>query len=70
MTAVERVVEYETVDPEDELEATGDNKPPRDWPQEGHIIFDKLSLRYFPDPTADLVLKDLDFDILPMEKVR
>lgn len=69
MTAVERVVEYETVDPEDELEASGDRKPPPDWPQYGHIIFDKLSLRYFPDPTADLVLKDLDFDILPMEKV-
>lgn len=70
MTAVERVVEYETVDPEDELEASGDRKPPPDWPQEGAIIFDKLSMRYFPDPTADLVLKDLDFDILPMEKVR
>lgn len=48
MTAVERVVEYETVDPEDELEASGDLKPPADWPQHGHIIFDKLSLRYFP----------------------
>lgn len=69
MTAVERVVEYETVDPEDELEASGDRKPPPDWPQQGHIIFDKLSLRYFPDPEADLVLKDLDFDIMPMEKV-
>lgn len=69
MTAVERVVEYETVDPEDQLEATGDRKPPREWPQHGAIIFDKLSMRYFPDPAADLVLKDLDFDILPSEKV-
>lgn len=69
MTAVERVVEYETVDPEDELEATGDQKPPRDWPQNGEIKFDKLSLRYFPDPASDLVLKELDFEILPMEKV-
>lgn len=70
MTAVERVVEYETVDPEDDLEGSGYRKPPPEWPQEGAIIFDKLSMRYFPDPTADLVLKDLDFDILPMEKVR
>lgn len=69
MTAVERVVEYETVDPEDELEATGDRKPPPEWPQHGAIIFDKLSMRYFPDPTADMVLKDLDFDVLPSEKV-
>lgn len=70
MTAVERVVEYETVDPEDELEATGDRKPPPEWPQSGAIIFDKLSMRYFPDPASDLVLKDLDFDILASEKVR
>lgn len=69
MTAVERVVEYETVDPEDDLEASGDRKPPPSWPQQGEIIFDKLSLRYFPTPDADTVLKELDFDIKPMEKV-
>lgn len=69
MTAVERVVEYDSVDPEDELEATGDRKPPPDWPQQGAIIFDKLSMRYFPDPASELVLKELDFDILPSEKV-
>lgn len=70
MTAVERVVEYDSVDPEDELEASGDRKPPPDWPQQGAIIFDKLSMRYFPDPASELVLKELDFDILPSEKVR
>lgn len=69
MTAVERVVEYETVDPEDELEATGDRKPPPEWPQQGAIIFDKLSMRYFPDPASETVLKELDFDVLPSEKV-
>lgn len=69
MTAVERVVEYETVDPEDELEALPPNKPPKAWPEHGAISFDKLSLRYFPDPTSELVLKDLDFDILPSEKI-
>lgn len=69
MTAVERVVEYETVDPEDELEASPGNKPPKSWPEYGAISFDKLSLRYFPDPTSELVLKDLDFDILPCEKI-
>lgn len=69
MTAVERVVEYETVDPEDELEAPEDRKPPKNWPQHGEIVFDKLSLRYFPDLDSDLVLKELDFDIAPMEKI-
>lgn len=69
MTAVERVVEYETVDPEDELDSTPAYKPPKEWPQRGEIVFDKLSLRYFPDPTSELVLKDLDFDIKSCEKV-
>lgn len=70
MTAVERVVEYENVDPEDELTSTGENKPPEDWPQHGEIKFEKLSLRYFPDPSSELVLKELDFEINPMEKVK
>ncbi|KAJ6635777.1 putative multidrug resistance-associated protein lethal [Pseudolycoriella hygida] len=70
MTAVERVVEYETVDPEDELESTDTSKkPPPEWPEEGDIKFDRVSLRYFPDPQADLVLKDLEFHIMPKEKV-
>lgn len=69
MTAVERVVEYESVDPEDELEAPIHRQPPKEWPERGEIIFDKLSLRYFPDPDSELVLKDLDFDILPSEKI-
>lgn len=69
MTAVERVVEYETVDPETALEAEGDKKPPQSWPEEGAVKFDKISLRYFPDPTTDLVLKELEFEIQPCEKV-
>lgn len=69
MTAVERTVEYESVDPEDELEAPLHRKPPAEWPENGEIVFDKLSLRYFPDPDSELVLKDLDFDILPCEKI-
>lgn len=69
MTAVERVIEYHSVDPEDELEAPIEKKPPPEWPQKGRIQFDKISLRYFPDPNAELVLKELEFEILPMEKV-
>lgn len=69
MTAVERVVEYETVDPEAELEAEGEKKPPAAWPEDGAVKFDKVSLRYFPDPSADRVLKELEFDIKPCEKV-
>ncbi|EAT34168.1 AAEL013567-PA, partial [Aedes aegypti] len=69
MTSVERVVEYDTVDPEPALEAEGEKKPPKEWPQEGRVKFDKLSLRYNPDPDTDRVLKGLEFDIQSREKV-
>lgn len=69
MTAIERVVEYETVDPESALEAEGEKKPPKEWPEDGAVKFDKISLRYFPDPTTELVLKELEFDVQPCEKV-
>ncbi|CAM6031929.1 unnamed protein product, partial [Sphagnum compactum] len=68
-TSVERVVEYETVDPEPELESAPDKKPPQTWPEKGNIVFDKLSLKYFPDPDAEKVLHNLEFEIQPQEKV-
>lgn len=69
MTAVERVVEYETVDPEDALESAPDKKPPVTWPEQGLVLFDKLSMRYGPDPKMERVLKDLEFEIKPREKI-
>uniref|UniRef100_A0A1B0D7D0 Uncharacterized protein n=1 Tax=Phlebotomus papatasi TaxID=29031 RepID=A0A1B0D7D0_PHLPP len=69
MTAVERVVEYQTVDPEGQLEAVGDKKPPSSWPEDGGVIFNGLSLRYFPTIDADRVLKELQFEIKPREKI-
>ncbi|XP_070068961.1 probable multidrug resistance-associated protein lethal(2)03659 isoform X2 [Drosophila takahashii] len=69
MTAVERVVEYESIEPEGALEAPADRKPPKSWPERGEIVFDKLSLRYTPDPKTENVLKSLSFVIRPREKV-
>ena len=69
MTSVERVVEYDTVDPEPALESAPDKKPATSWPDKGAIKFEKLSLRYTPDPKSDLVLKELEFEIQPQEKV-
>ncbi|XP_017022525.1 probable multidrug resistance-associated protein lethal(2)03659 [Drosophila kikkawai] len=69
MTAVERVVEYEDIEPEGELEAPLNKKPPKSWPEQGKIVFDELSLRYIPNPKADYVLKSLNFVIRPREKV-
>ncbi|XP_017004866.2 probable multidrug resistance-associated protein lethal(2)03659 [Drosophila takahashii] len=69
MTAVERVVEYEDIEPEGALEAPADEKPPKTWPEQGKIVFDELSLRYTPDPKSENVLKSLSFVIKPKEKV-
>ncbi|KAL5284866.1 ABCC4.2 family protein [Megaselia abdita] len=69
MTSVERVVEYDSIDPEGDLDSTPDKKPPKEWPEDGLVKFDHLSLRYFPDPKSEKVLKNLTFTILPKEKV-
>ncbi|KAL7730044.1 hypothetical protein ACLKA6_009331 [Drosophila palustris] len=69
MTAVERVLEYDEIEPEGEYESKPDKKPPVTWPEEGRIVADDLSLRYFPDPQSKYVLKSLNFEIKPMEKV-
>ncbi|XP_011185639.2 probable multidrug resistance-associated protein lethal(2)03659 [Zeugodacus cucurbitae] len=69
MTCVERVVEYDQIEPEGELESRPGKKPPKTWPEQGKIKFDKLSLRYFPDPKSERVLKSLNFEIQSCEKV-
>ncbi|XP_064556495.1 probable multidrug resistance-associated protein lethal(2)03659 isoform X2 [Drosophila montana] len=69
MTAVERVVEYDEIEPEGEYESQPSKKPPITWPEQGKIVADDLSLRYFPDPQSKYVLKSLNFEIKPMEKV-
>ncbi|XP_059225376.1 probable multidrug resistance-associated protein lethal(2)03659 [Stomoxys calcitrans] len=69
MTSVERIVEYEDLEPEGELESKPDKKPPQSWPEKGNIVFDDLCLRYSPDPKTENVLKSLNFVIAPCEKV-
>ncbi|XP_030375917.1 probable multidrug resistance-associated protein lethal(2)03659 [Scaptodrosophila lebanonensis] len=69
MTAVERVVEYDDIEPEGALESAADKKPPRTWPEQGKIMFEELSLRYVPDPKSERILKSLNFVIQPCEKV-
>ncbi|XP_045761352.1 probable multidrug resistance-associated protein lethal(2)03659 [Maniola jurtina] len=67
MTSVERVLEYTKLPQESKLSDTADEKPPEDWPTEGAIQFEHLSLKYLP--SGDHVLHDLQFNILPQEKI-
>jgi ATP-binding cassette subfamily C (CFTR/MRP) protein 4 len=67
MTSVERVLEYNNIEHESNLESAPDKKPPPSWPEAGKIEFVNIFLRYFPqDPP---VLKNLSFTIQSKEKV-
>lgn len=66
LLSVERVLEYEVLDKE--IEPAVPKKPPANWPNLGELVFNNMNLRYFPE--GQLVLKNLNFNIKPKEKVR
>lgn len=43
------------------------NRPPSNWPERGHIVFNGFSTRYRPN--LDLVLRQISLEIKPGEKV-
>ena len=65
MTSVERVASYSKLEPNPayQIEAV----PPRNWPEDGRIKFKNCSLVYYPG--GPKVLKDIDLDIRPGEKI-
>ncbi|CAG9782791.1 unnamed protein product [Diatraea saccharalis] len=67
MTSVERVVEYAKLPQEPALRSDPQKKPPSDWPTEGAINFDNLSLKYAPE--GNYVLHKLQINIMPQEKI-
>lgn len=69
MTAVERVVEYEEIESEPDLQTKPDKKPKKTWPEVGDIRYDQLSLKYFNDENAEKVLNDVTFDVKGNEKI-
>lgn len=67
MTSVERVLQYTKLDKEGPFESLPANRPERDWPKNGNIIFEKVFLRYVS--TEAPVLKNLNITIKAGEKV-
>lgn len=63
MISVERVLEYSKI----EAESNNILKPPRDWPENGKIEFDSVSLRYGKNEPK--ILKDISFEIKPKQKI-
>ncbi|KAI8915587.1 P-loop containing nucleoside triphosphate hydrolase protein [Gorgonomyces haynaldii] len=66
MNAVERVQEYSQLEQEPPF-VIESNRPPTNWPQEGSIRVRNLSMQYAPD--LPIVLRNLNFDIRPREKI-
>ncbi|KAJ8919555.1 hypothetical protein NQ315_002177 [Exocentrus adspersus] len=81
MTSVERVLQYTKLEKESQEHQPTKNletdwahfakitykNPKRNWPQSGKITFKRTYLRYSPD--GEPVLKDLNLEIKPGEKV-
>ncbi|XP_061183744.1 multidrug resistance-associated protein 1-like [Saccostrea echinata] len=66
IVSVERIQEYMDTKPEAEWRIK-DTKPAPEWPQKGHVKFSNFGLRYREG--LDLVLKEIDCEIMPGEKI-
>lgn len=67
IVSVERVKEYSDTTTEAEWKSEPGNEPPSNWPSEGRIKLNNYSTRYRPG--LDLVVRQLNADIGPHEKV-
>jgi ATP-binding cassette subfamily C (CFTR/MRP) protein 4 len=64
MTAVQRVLEYAELSPEED---NGKRVPPDSWPQQGNIEFKSVTMRYSPE--KPVVLKQICFTVRSGEKL-
>jgi len=67
MTCVERVLEYAQMPSEPPLESAKSVNLAAEWPQAGHLSFKDLRMRYAP--ADENILKGLNFESQPMEKI-
>lgn len=67
MTSVERILEYGKLESEAELSKEEDDRLGEDWPAEGGVEFDNVFMHY--GKSEEMVLKGLNFQINPREKV-
>ncbi|ODV79720.1 uncharacterized protein CANTADRAFT_25606 [Suhomyces tanzawaensis NRRL Y-17324] len=66
IVSVERILEYSELTSE-APEIIEDHRPSKEWPANGEIKFQNYSTRYRPE--LDLVLKNINLDIKPREKI-
>ncbi|CAF4394172.1 unnamed protein product [Rotaria sp. Silwood2] len=69
MTAVERVLEYCSLEQEPFTQVSFNCCPPINWPSHGRIIFDNVSMSHSTDEHSPLVLQNISMTIDAGEKV-
>jgi ABC-type multidrug transport system fused ATPase/permease subunit len=69
MTAVERVLDYCFLDQEPPAQVPENFQPPRNWPSQGQIVFDNVSMRHSMETDSPLSLHDISMTIRAGEKV-
>ncbi|CAF3694293.1 unnamed protein product [Adineta steineri] len=69
MTAVERVLEYCSLEQEPPAQVSSDHRPPSNWPSEGRIVFNNISMSYSSDEHAPFVLRNITMTIKSAEKI-
>jgi ATP-binding cassette subfamily C (CFTR/MRP) protein 4 len=69
MTAVERVLEYCSLDQEPPSQVPCNLRPPLNWPSQGQIVFDNVSMRHSIEADTPLALRHISMTIRAGEKV-
>jgi ATP-binding cassette subfamily C (CFTR/MRP) protein 4 len=69
MTAVERVLEYCSLEQDPPAQVSPDRRPPSSWPSQGRIVFDNVSMCHSTDEHSPLALRHISMTIESREKV-
>lgn len=69
MTAVERVLEYCSLEQEPPAQVPSNRRPPTTWPSQGRIIFDDVSMSHSTGRNSSLALHDISLTIKSGEKI-
>ncbi|CAF1384435.1 unnamed protein product [Rotaria sordida] len=70
MTAVERVLEYCSLDQESSIQQRSIKyRPPTNWPSQGRIVFENVSMSHSKESYAPLALHHISLVIKPNEKI-
>ena len=69
MTSVERVLEYCALDQEPPAQVSPKYRPPPNWPSNGHIVFNNVSMSHSIDSDSSLALNHISLTIRAAEKI-